>query len=124
MELIIISAVVFFLGWKASEAWHLIAFRKLMEDLNITNDQLVKVARDNGIDLTEKAEPDKEDQEPHLVVDVRLEQLDGVILAYRKSDDQFLAQGPDRESLIQRLTENLTPCRVVIAKEDGADLIS
>jgi hypothetical protein len=45
------------------------------------------------------------------------------IYAYRKSDDMFLAQGTDADSLIARLNENLTPCKVVVAQEDGADLL-
>jgi hypothetical protein len=57
------------------------------------------------------------------VVDVKLEQQGTQIFAYRKSDDQFLAQGTDADSLIERLNQNLTPCKVVVAKEDGADLL-
>jgi hypothetical protein len=57
------------------------------------------------------------------VVDVKLEQQGTEIYAYRKSDNQFLAQGSDADSLIERLNQNLTPCKVVIAKEDGADLL-
>jgi hypothetical protein len=57
------------------------------------------------------------------VVDVKLEKVGTAIFAYRKSDDQFLAQGSDADSLIERLNQNLTPCRVVVAQEDGADLL-
>jgi hypothetical protein len=120
MELMIITVLAFAIGWKASQWWHVIAFKKLLEDLGVSQQQLEKLHSQ----LTEVPGFDPEPQEPQTVVEVRLEQLDGVILAYRKSDSQFLAQATDRESLIQRLTENLTPCRVVIAKEDGADLIS
>jgi hypothetical protein len=57
------------------------------------------------------------------VVEVRLEQMGDVLYAYRKSDHQFLGQGRDRDSLIQRLNQNLTPCKVVIDVDDGADLL-
>jgi hypothetical protein len=57
------------------------------------------------------------------VVDVKLERVGTAIFAYRKSDHQFLAQGTDADSLITHLNENLTPCRVVVAQEDGADLL-
>ena len=63
-------------------------------------------------------------EEPQLdIVEVKLEQHSGTILAFRKDTDQFLGQGADREDLIKRLTENLTPCKVIIAQEDGADLL-
>ena len=64
-----------------------------------------------------------EEAEDPTVVDVKLEKVGTAIFAYRKSDHQFLAQGSDADSLIARLNENLTPCRVVVAKEDGADLL-
>ena len=57
------------------------------------------------------------------VVEVKLEQQGTQIFAYRKSDDQFLAQGNNADSLIERLNQNLTPCKVVVAQEDGADLL-
>jgi hypothetical protein len=66
---------------------------------------------------------DDEGSKDHTVVDVKLEQEGTEIFAYRKSDNQFLAQGSNADSLIARLNENLTPCKVVVAKEDGADLL-
>jgi hypothetical protein len=57
------------------------------------------------------------------VVEVRLEQMGDVLYAYRKSDHQFLGQGTDLDTLVDRLNNNLTPCRVIIHKEDGADLL-
>ena len=57
------------------------------------------------------------------VVEVRLEQDGNQIYAYRKDDSTFLGQGSDTDSLIERLNQNLTPCRVVVSKEDGADLL-
>ena len=120
METIALCLIAGIVGWKASQIWHVIAFKKILDDLGISQQQLEKL--EGQLSAVPGFDPDPE--EPQTVVEVRLEQLDGVILAYRKSDSQFLGQGPDRDSLIQRLTENLTPCRVVIAKEDGADLIS
>jgi hypothetical protein len=66
---------------------------------------------------------DVEGASDHAVVDVKLEQVGTEIFAYRKSDNQFLAQGSNADSLIERLNQNLTPCKVVVAQEDGADLL-
>ena len=66
---------------------------------------------------------DHEGSKDDAIVDVKLEQQGTEIFAYRKSDDMFLAQGSDADSLIARLNQNLTPCRVVVAQEDGADLL-
>jgi hypothetical protein len=122
METAVLCLLSLIVGWKLSSIWNVIAFKKLLEDLGVSQHQLEQLK-----DRLETGVPDLSptiQEQPQMVVEVRLEQLEGTILAYRKSDSQFLGQGPDRDSLIQRLTENLTPCRVVIAKEDGADLIS
>jgi len=66
---------------------------------------------------------DPEGTKDDAIVDVKLEQQGTEIYAYRKSDNQFLAQGSNAASLIERLNQNLTPCKVVVAQEDGADLL-
>lgn len=66
---------------------------------------------------------DLEGTKDETVVDVKLEQQGTEIFAYRKSDNQFLAQGSNADTLIERLNQNLTPCKVVVAQEDGADLL-
>ena len=123
MDLVLfLIPVAFYIGWKANEAWMLLSFRTILEELKISNDQLIKIAESKGIKLTDsQPEPDPGDTLPEL--EVRLEQINGQIFAYSLKDDQFLGQGTDRDSLVKRLTENLSNVRVVIAKEHGADLI-
>lgn len=117
--LIILGSVIigFVLGKAAADAYNHIAFREILKELGITEQQMRDLAKNNGILVPESAKSEL----PTL--EVRLEKLGDVIYAYRKDNDVFLGQGPDRDALIQRLTENLTNVRVIIAKEDGADLI-
>ena len=111
------------LGWAigsaVTRAWLLWTFRELLKDLGITTDQLQTLARKNGLEIAELEE--KSQELPTL--EVRIEQHQGVLYAYRKDDDHFLGQGPDREQLIDRLKENLTNVRLIIREEDGAELI-
>jgi hypothetical protein len=123
LETTILIALAFLAGWRINQAWMLISFRQILRDLGVPEDRLRQLAEDKGIDLARLPEIGEDDQEPQTVVEIKLEQHQGLLLAFRKDNDQFLAQGTDRDTLIQRITENLTPCRVVIAKEDGADLI-
>jgi len=58
-----------------------------------------------------------------VVINVRLEQMGTEIYAFRKSDNLFLGQGSDPDALIARLNETMTSCRIIVAKEDGADLL-
>jgi hypothetical protein len=125
-ELILLCIIMaLYIGWKASQTWHLIAFRKIMQELKVTDDQLLKVARDAGIEINEAAVSAKEDENSDLpVLEVRVEQQPEGLFAYRKDNNLFLAMGRDRTMLMENLVNNLTNVRVVIAKEDGADLIS
>ena len=121
IELFIAALVGIFIGWTASKQVHLDGFRQLLRALKVTEDDLLRAMI--KIQSKEWQLEDPEGAKDSTIVDVKLEQQGTEIYAYRKSDDQFLAQGTDADSLIARLNENLTPCRVVVAQEDGADLL-
>ena len=121
IELIIAALVGLLIGWQASKQMHLDGFRQLLKALKVTEADLLRamIKIQSGEWQLEEPEGTKDE----TVVDVKLEQVGTAIYAYRKSDDQFLAQGSDADSLIERLNQNLTPCKVVVAQEDGADLL-
>ena len=115
--------VAFIVGWiighKLCSALNHLTFREILKDLGITNQQLVELAKTKGMDLTAPEEP-----QPELAqLEIRIEEHQGMLLAYRKDTEEFLGQGTDREALIRRVTENLTNVRVIVAKEDGADFL-
>ena len=120
-EIIIAALVGIFIGWQASRQVHIDGFRQLLKALKVTEQDLLRAMI--KIQSKEWQLDDDEGTKDETVVDVKLEQQGTEIFAYRKSDDQFLAQGSDADSLIDRLNQNLTPCKVVVAKEDGADLL-
>jgi hypothetical protein len=121
IELIIAALVGLFIGWQASKQMHLDGFRQLLRALKVTEEDLLRAMI--RVQSTEWQLEEPEGAKDETVVDVKLEQVGTSIYAYRKSDGQFLAQGSDADSLIARLNQNLTPCKVVVAKEDGADLL-
>ena len=120
-ELIIVGLVGIFIGWQAAKRVHLQGFRELLRALKITEQDLLRAMI--KIQSREWQLEDPEGTKDETVVDVKLEQQGTEIYAYRKSDNQFLAQGSNAASLIERLNQNLTPCKVVVAQEDGADLL-
>ena len=121
IELIIVGILGIIVGWHSAKTVHLDGFRQLLKALKVTEEDLLRAMI--RIQSKEWQLEDTEGASDHAVVDVKLEQVGTAIYAYRKSDDQFLAQGTDADSLIARLNQNLTPCRVVVAQEDGADLL-
>jgi len=121
IELFIAAVVGIFIGWTASKQVHLDGFRQLLRALKVTEQDLLRAMI--KIQSREWQLEDPEGTKDETVVDVKLEQQGTEIYAYRKSDNQFLAQGSNAASLIERLNQNLTPCKVVVAQEDGADLL-
>jgi len=121
IETVLILVVVFWLGYQTAARFHRNIFREILKELGVTERQL------NDLMLRQQQQlAGHTSQEPTAeldVVEVRLEQMGDVIYAYRKSDDQFLGQGCDRDSLIQRLNQNLTSCKLVVDVDDGADLL-
>ena len=120
-ELIIVGLVGILIGWQAAKRVHLQGFRELLRALKITEQDLLRAMI--KIQSREWQLEDPEGTKDETIVDVKLEQQGTEIYAYRKSDNQFLAQGSNAASLIERLNQNLTPCKVVVAQEDGADLL-
>jgi len=121
IELIITAVVGILIGWQASKKVHLDGFRQLLRALKVTEDDLLRAMIKIQSHEWQLEEP--EGSKDSTIVDVKLEQQGTEIFAYRKSDNQFLAQGSNADSLIERLNQNLTPCKVVVAQEDGADLL-
>jgi len=120
-ELIIAGLLGILIGWQAAKRVHLQGFRELLRALKVTEQDLLRAMI--KIQSNEWQLEDPEGTKDETVVDVKLEQQGTEIYAYRKSDNQFLAQGSNAASLIERLNQNLTPCKVVVAQEDGADLL-
>ena len=119
LELIITFIIGWILGWRINDALRTTAIRHLLKELGVTEQDLRAAAARNGIILADAPDTAADT----TVVEIRLEQEGNQIYAYRKSDSTFLGQGSDTDSLIERLNQNLTPCRVVVSKEDGADLL-
>ena len=119
IEFIIVFALGWIIGWRINDALRTAAIRALLKELGVTDQDLRAAAARNGIILADAPDTAADT----TVVEIRLEQEGNQIYAYRKSDSTFLGQGSDTDSLIARLNQTLTPCRVVVSKEDGADLL-
>jgi hypothetical protein len=121
IETVLIVVAAFWLGNRWATNFHQRIFREILKELGVTEQQL------KDLMLRQQQQLASLTPQEHAadldVVEVRLEQEGNQIYAYRKDDSTFLGQGRDRDSLIERLNQNLTPCRVVIDLEDGADLL-
>jgi hypothetical protein len=121
MELLISVCVAFWLGMKLATAWNTIAFRKILEELGVKDSQMKDLARRNGLEV-----PEEEEVATALEltpVEIRIEEHEGRLYAYRLDNGLFLGQGSDRDQLIENLKHNLTNVKVIVDRDNGADLL-
>ena len=124
IELLIAFAVGCWIGSAVSRAWMSLSFREILRDLGVTEQQLRRLAERNDIHVPTENPRDSITGEVTVTpIEIKIEEQQGMLYAYRLDNDQFLGQGTDREALIQRLTENLTNVRLIVAEENGAALI-
>ncbi len=119
IELVIVFALGWWLGSRFATMMHLLSFRAILKELNISNDQLRKLAHKNGLDLPEESTADSKDDLE--VIHIKLEQHQGQIYAFRVDNDGFLAQGTDKDSLINHLQQRMTGVRLII--DEGSELL-
>ena len=126
IETLILIILAFAVGWRLG-SWittQLLSqsFREILKDLGVKNEQLIKLARDVGVEIP-AVNASTESGAALTPVEITLEQHQGVIYAYRKDNQQFLGQGTDRQGLIDSISKRMTDVRLIIDQQDGADLL-
>ena len=120
LELVIVFILGAVIGGRLTHNIMMSATKRLLQDLGVKEQDLRRFAEKQGIQL-----PDiPEDAAAELtVVEITLEQQGEQIFAYRKDDSTFLGQGHDKESLIEAIAHRMKDVRLVIAEQDGAELL-
>ena len=88
-----------------------------MKDLGISDSQLKKFAKDQGLAVDEP----EEDPQIRETIHIKIEQHQGQIYAYRSDNDEFLGQGSDRDQLVLRIAERFKGVRMIV--DEGGDLL-
>ncbi len=121
IDIIVLLAIGFFVGYKVSEIIHILSFRRIMRDLKVTDTELRKIAENLGADL----EDDRSEEDRELgireTIHIKIEQHQGQIYAFRADTDEFLGQGTDREDLVRRIAQRFKGVRMIV--DEGADLL-
>ena len=120
LELVIVFILGAVIGGRLTHNIMMSATKRLLQDLGVKEADLRRFAEKQGITLPDTPQ----DAAAELtVVEITLEQQGNQIFAYRKDDSTFLGQGHDKESLITAIAHRMKDVRLVIAEEDGADLL-
>jgi len=121
IDIIVLLALGFVIGYKVSEIVHLISFRRIMRDLNITEQQLIKVARDNGIDVPDDRSEEDRELGIRETIHIKIEQHGSQIYAYKSDTDEFLGQGTDPDDLVNGIARRFKGIRMIV--DEGKDLL-
>lgn len=120
--LILVGFTIGYIVGKAVANWtNTMAFKELLKDLGVSDQQLQKVKARIDRDLQDATGAPEEVE--LTAMEIKVEQHQGQLYAFRKDNDQFLGQGKNREELIEHLKKNLTNVRLIISEEDGGKLI-
>ncbi len=120
METIIVLALGIFIGYRVNAWLNLMVMREMLQDLGVKENDLQNLLKKQREKLGEKVEDDTEN---FPVIEVKIEQHQGQLYAFRKDNDQFLGQGSTRDALIEHISKRMQNVKLNISSDDGADLL-
>jgi hypothetical protein len=113
LDLIVVFLVAFYLGHKLSSLWQQWTFARILDDLGVKPAQ-IKALLDKDLAA---------DEDDLTRLEVRVEQHQGVLFAYRTDTEEFLGQGTDKQTLVDSIARRLRDVRLVIHEGQGAELL-
>ena len=121
LSLIVVGVLAFWAGMKVDFYIQSQVLRQILEDLNVTDKQLERLIAQSQA-VIDGEEP-KQDLTGPEYLEIKVEQFNDTLFAYRLADGRFLGQGQSREALINRLAEDLHNIKLVITEENGAQYL-
>ena len=105
-----------FVGWRINDRFHTTLTTDLFKAVGVTESDLRQAITRLQSDSSEDGELPR--------VEVRIEEVDGGLYAYRIDTQEFLGQGTDQTTLLDRIKEvNKTNFILVVSQSNGADLL-
>ena len=109
----VLGAIV---GWRVCNQFHTSMIADILKAAGVGEADLKRAI--NNL----QAEEDQQEELPR--VEVRIEEVNGSLYAYRIDTQEFLGQGTDQTTLIDRIKEvNKTNFILVVSQSNGADLL-
>ena len=120
ITLAVIFALGFTAGWRVNDFINLSMFKSLLKDLGVSNQELLRVAKDHAALLGIEAENQVRELESKIddleQIDIKVEKHGEVLYAFRSDNDQFLGQGIDKESLIENMKYQVDGVRLIVVE--------
>jgi hypothetical protein len=119
LTLIVVAVVSGFVGYRIADNLHKTVMADLLERAGVTPEKLEQIM----LDLQGEINGDEKSEQEFPNLEITIEQHSNTLYAFRKDTDQFLAQGTNREELIDMISKKVSNVTLVIAEADGAALI-
>lgn len=124
MEYVFFFVIGASIGWYLAQYFYVNALQNILEALDVSDDDLRKVAKELGITVPAKpsqtVEIDGETYEYDDYVEVRVEKVGTRLFAYRDDTDVFITQSDDPNELVDALVNHFPPkTRVNIDPDNG-----
>ena len=113
--------MAFIVGWKISAWVQTYITKQILEDLGVTDKQLLKAIADMEAEVpgAKTAVTDN-----RTTVELKIEQHGSTLYAYELATDTFVSQAADPDSLVDTLFKQYPiNTRIEIQRENGGDLV-
>ena len=117
--LIAVAVIAGLVGYRIADHLHKTVLADLLERAGVTPEKLEQMMKD----LQKEVDGDEAANQEFPNLEITIEQHSNTLYAFRKDNNQFLAQGKDREELIETISKQVSNVTLVIAEADGAALI-
>ena len=124
IELLIVFGLGLVLGWRASAVFYIGVLKSLLNELGVTNQQLIKVAKNAAASLGIEEQQQVQELESRIDaeglerIEIKVEKHSETLYAFRKDNDQFLGQGASREQLIEAMGQRMKNVRLIVVEGD------
>jgi hypothetical protein len=117
--LIAVAVIAGLVGYRIADHLHKTVMADLLERAGVTPEKMEQIMKD----LQSEIDGDEETEQEFPNLEITIEQHSNTLYAFRKDNDQFLAQGATRDELIDMISKKVSNVTLVIAEADGAALI-
>jgi hypothetical protein len=114
---LIVFIIGFALGWWLQSWLSAQAFVKILNDLGVSDDRIAKLAEEDGVDVTDY----KQAAANNTTIQLKVESVNGMLMAYRAEDDFYVAQGVDAEKLLEAIVDKHPMGKIEVV--EGGDLV-
>jgi hypothetical protein len=119
LTLVVVALLGGIVGYRIADHIHQSVIADLLDRAGVTPEKMEQIMQD----LQREMEPESKTPKEFPDLEITIEQHSNTLYAYRKDTAEFLAQGKNREELIETISKKVSNVTLIIAEADGAALI-